>query len=48
MFYLGITLAWTLFVMGSYGRSRLEKLVLSSVTQAVLSHTKCPVLVVRD
>ena len=37
-----------LIVMGSHGRSGLEKLVLGSVTQAVLSHTKCPVLVVRD
>jgi nucleotide-binding universal stress UspA family protein len=36
-----------LIVMGSHGRSRLEKLVLGSVTQAVLSHTKLPVLVVR-
>jgi nucleotide-binding universal stress UspA family protein len=48
MFYLGITLAWTLFVKGSHGRSGLEKLVLGGVTQAVLSHTKCLVLVVRD
>ena len=37
-----------LVVMGSHGRSGLEKLVLGSVTQAVLSHTKLPVLVVRD
>lgn len=37
-----------LIVMGSHGRSGLEKLVLGSVTQAVLSHTKLPVLVVRD
>lgn len=36
-----------LIVMGSHGRSGLEKLVLGSVTQAVLSHTKLPVLVVR-
>jgi nucleotide-binding universal stress UspA family protein len=36
-----------LIVMGSHGRSRLEKLVLGSVVQAVLSHTKLPVLVVR-
>ena len=36
-----------LIVMGSHGRSGLEKLVLGSVTQAVLSHTKVAVLVVR-
>ena len=37
-----------LIVMGSHGRSGLEKLVLGSVTQAVLSHTLLPVLVVRE
>ena len=37
-----------LIVMGSHGRSGLEKLVLGSVAQAVLSHTKLPVLVVRS
>lgn len=37
-----------LIVMGSHGRRGLEKLVLGSVTQAVLAHTKLPVLVVRD
>ncbi|MES2877628.1 MAG: universal stress protein [Pseudomonadota bacterium] len=37
-----------LIVMGSHGRSGLEKLVLGSVTQAVLSHTHLPVLVVRE
>jgi len=37
-----------LIVMGSHGRSGLEKLVLGSVTQAVLSHTHLPMLVVRD
>ncbi len=36
-----------LIVMGSHGRSGLEKLVLGSVAQAVLSHTTLPVLVVR-
>ncbi len=36
-----------LIVMGSHGRSGLEKLVLGSVTQAVLSHSRLPVLVVR-
>ena len=37
-----------LIVMGSHGRKGLEKLVLGSVTQAVLSHTKRSGLVVRD
>ena len=37
-----------LIVMGSHGRSGLEKLVLGSVTQAVLAHTRLPVLVVHD
>lgn len=44
----GMTQDADLIVMGSHGRSGLEKLVLGSVTQAVLSHTKLPVLVVRD
>ena len=37
-----------LVVMGSHGRRGLEKLVLGSVTQSVLSHTKLTTLVVRD
>jgi nucleotide-binding universal stress UspA family protein len=37
-----------LIVIGSHGRSGLKKLVLGSVTQAVLAHTHLPVLVVRD
>jgi nucleotide-binding universal stress UspA family protein len=37
-----------LIVMGSHGRSGLGKLLLGSVTQAVLAHTKLPVLVVRE
>lgn len=37
-----------LIVMGSHGRRGLEKLVLGSVTQSVLSHTKITTLVVRD
>ena len=37
-----------LIVMGSHGRRGLEKLMLGSVTQAVLAHTRLPVLVVRD
>jgi nucleotide-binding universal stress UspA family protein len=41
------TLQADLIVMGSHGRSGLERLVLGSVTQAVLSHTKVTVLVVR-
>ena len=37
-----------LIVMGSHGRSGLDKLVMGSVTQRVLQHTHLPVLVVRD
>ena len=37
-----------LIVMGSHGRSGLEKLVLGSTTQSVLGHVKVPVLVVKD
>ncbi|MBP9904903.1 MAG: universal stress protein [Rhodoferax sp.] len=44
----GASLEADLIVMGSHGRNGLEKLVLGSVAQAVLSHTKLPVLVVRS
>lgn len=44
----GESLKVDMIVMGSHGRSGLEKLVLGSVAQAVLSHTKLPVLVTRD
>ena len=37
-----------LIVMGSHGRSGLDKLVMGSVTQRVLQHTHLPVLVVRE
>lgn len=37
-----------LLVIGSHGRRGLEKLVLGSVTQRVLSEVHLPVLVVRD
>lgn len=36
-----------LIVMGSHGRSGLEKLVLGSVAQRVVSHAPLPVLIVR-
>ncbi len=36
-----------LIVMGSHGRRGLEKLVLGSVTQSVLSHSKITTMVVR-
>ncbi|MBX3588298.1 MAG: universal stress protein [Ramlibacter sp.] len=36
-----------LIIMGSHGRHGIEKLLLGSVTQRVLSHTTLPVLVVR-
>ena len=44
----GESLQADLIVIGSHGRKALEKLVLGSVAQAVLSHTRLPVLVVRD
>jgi len=44
----GNSLQADLIVMGSHGRNALERLVLGSVAQAVLSHTKLPVLVVRN
>ena len=37
-----------IIVMGSHGRRGLEKLVLGSVAQRVISHAHVPVLVVRD
>ena len=37
-----------LIVMGSHGRRGLEKLVLGSVAQRVLSSAKIPVMVVRE
>ena len=36
-----------LIVMGSHGRSGLDRLVMGSVTQRVLQHTQLPVLVVH-
>ncbi len=36
-----------LVVIGSHGRRGLERLVLGSVAQSVLSHTKVTTLVVR-
>lgn len=41
------TLGADLIVMGSHGRRGIEKLLLGSTTQRVLSHTSLPVLVVR-
>lgn len=37
-----------LIVIGSHGRSGIEKLVLGSVAQKVVSHSSLPVLLVRD
>ena len=36
-----------LIVMGTHGRSGLDKLLLGSVTEAVLRQVETPVLVVR-
>ncbi len=36
-----------LIVMGTLGRSALEKLLLGSVAEKVIRHAMCPVLVVR-
>ena len=37
-----------LIVMGTHGRSGIEKMWLGSVTEKVLRHASCPVLVVRQ
>lgn len=42
------TLGADLIVMGSHGRRGVEKVVLGSVAQRVLSHAHLSVLVVRD
>ena len=42
------TLGADLIVMGSHGRRGLDKVVLGSVAQRVLSHAQLSVLVVRD
>jgi nucleotide-binding universal stress UspA family protein len=36
-----------LIVIGTKGRTGLQKFVLGSVASGVISHAKCPVLVVR-
>ena len=42
-----IAIGADLIVMGSHGRTGIEKLLLGSVTQRVLQDARCPVLVVR-
>jgi nucleotide-binding universal stress UspA family protein len=42
-----IAIAADLIVMGSHGRSGIEKLLLGSVTQRVLQDANMPVLVVK-
>lgn len=37
-----------LIVVGTLGRSALQKLLLGSVAEKVIRHAPCPVLVVRD
>ena len=36
-----------LVVVGTHGRSRVERLVLGSVSDHVVRHAPCPVLIVR-
>ena len=36
-----------LIVMGSHGRTGLRKIVLGSVANGVIGHTKCPVLITK-
>ena len=36
-----------LIVMGTHGRNMIDRLLLGSVTQRVLSHTRLPVMVIR-
>ena len=36
-----------LIVVGSYGRTGIERLLMGSVTERVIGHAACPVLVVR-
>ena len=37
-----------LIVMGSHGRTGLRKIVLGSVANGVIGHTKCPVLITKE
>jgi nucleotide-binding universal stress UspA family protein len=37
-----------LIVMGSHGRSAVGRLLLGSVSNYVVKHAKCPVLIVRE
>jgi nucleotide-binding universal stress UspA family protein len=37
-----------ILVIGTRGRSGLQKLLMGSVAQAILRHSPCPVLVVRE
>jgi nucleotide-binding universal stress UspA family protein len=36
-----------LVVVGSHGRGKLTEAILGSVSQSVIHHAECPVLVVR-
>ena len=37
----------SLIVMGSHGRTGLKRLLMGSVTERVIGHAPCPVLVVK-
>ncbi len=39
---------FSLVIMGSHGRRGLSHLLMGSVTERILRHAPCPVLVVRD
>ena len=41
------SVAADLIVMGTHGRGMIDRLLLGSVTQRVLSHTRLPVMVIR-
>ena len=45
---LGKEIGAGLIVMGSRGRGRMQRVLLGSVSDSVVRHAHCPVLVVRE
>ncbi len=45
---LGEEIGAGLIVMGSRGRGRMQRVLLGSVSDSVVRHAHCPVLVVRE